>query len=927
MRKNIVYYVTRQYMKQNRRRTITTFAGIVFMVLLMTCVFVGKDTGIRYLEKVAAGKDGEGHVSLYEVNGSDYERIQELSYLSESAGSVSLGNTRFPESANPQRPYLNVKGYTKDCYDWMHISLTQGRFPENQGELVLSQNVIDDGADIQIGDRVDAAFFTRSVTGIGEETKKTFFPFHGLTVAVGETVEVPEQFPYYGENDSFRENRTETGETGSYEVVGFAEVPYELQSAAGYTALTTMTMEQVLKRDKFNLTLIFDMEKLPAGYVDQLQQEFPEVEMKFNNTLLAFSGNSSDTTINLVVRYMTVFFVALIMIASMVLIYNVFNMSYRERSQYLGMLCSVGATGRQKRSSIFYEAFCLLLYGMPVGILLGCVFVWAAITGLRPLITELMSIGFHAGEAAVELQVRPQNLLAVVVCSGITVLISAWLPARKIGKIGPMESIRGNTERKSRRHRFSESAARFLGAEGLLAKTTLTRHSRRTRSISMAAAVFMILLVVTAFGSSTIHQVMEKKLNDDNFGVKLENYDYQLYANEDGEAYQALKQEIQNDPAVEQVHEWRDGMFTAQVDASFYSEDYWEANYDIFNAYHHGTLTKETFEEQWKQETVSANLLSVDADTFRELVKQAGIDPDGLKKNSVLVLNEGEFSTDQVSIWGMEPDRYRYYRVSPMTDLQTGDEFSLKVYSWEKQDYVEETLQIAGLVSAEQMSTYMQGHGDQIVWLIMGPETGEHIADLTRAEEGRPQFSPMLLISMKPGEKQLSERLREQMEQLEQQEEPPFFFIETGYTRNLQQVLVLLADLLLAGFVLLTSVICLLNLFNSIRGWIQGSRQELAILCSVGMTAAQMKKMLLLQCAGIFIRSLAVAAIVCWGLVTAVRRGVIFIFGNLTLELPVFWVIGSIVLAAAVLVFLSIRSLKKELKTELFSSIRGGNLL
>ena len=54
MKKNIVFYVTRQYMKQNKGRTFTTFAGIVFMVLLMTCVFVGRDTGIYYLQDVAS---------------------------------------------------------------------------------------------------------------------------------------------------------------------------------------------------------------------------------------------------------------------------------------------------------------------------------------------------------------------------------------------------------------------------------------------------------------------------------------------------------------------------------------------------------------------------------------------------------------------------------------------------------------------------------------------------------------------------------------------------------------------------------------------------------------------------------------------------------------------------------------------------------
>ena len=53
------------------------------------------------------------------------------------------------------------------------------------------------------------------------------------------------------------------------------------------------------------------------------------------------------------------------------LIYNVFNMSFDERSKYLGMLSSIGATGKQKRSSVYYEAFSLLLPALPTGILIG----------------------------------------------------------------------------------------------------------------------------------------------------------------------------------------------------------------------------------------------------------------------------------------------------------------------------------------------------------------------------------------------------------------------------------------------------------------------------------------------------------------------------------------------------------------------------
>ena len=50
MRGNVFFYVPRQYMKKNRKRTLTAFFGIFFMVMLMTCVFVGKETAFDFLE-------------------------------------------------------------------------------------------------------------------------------------------------------------------------------------------------------------------------------------------------------------------------------------------------------------------------------------------------------------------------------------------------------------------------------------------------------------------------------------------------------------------------------------------------------------------------------------------------------------------------------------------------------------------------------------------------------------------------------------------------------------------------------------------------------------------------------------------------------------------------------------------------------------
>ena len=96
-KKNIVFYVTKQYMKQNKKRTFTTFLGIVFMVLLMTCVFVGKDTALNYLEKMAEKNNGSWHYCVYDVNAEQYDKIKNMPSIAETAVSEEVGFTEFEQ--------------------------------------------------------------------------------------------------------------------------------------------------------------------------------------------------------------------------------------------------------------------------------------------------------------------------------------------------------------------------------------------------------------------------------------------------------------------------------------------------------------------------------------------------------------------------------------------------------------------------------------------------------------------------------------------------------------------------------------------------------------------------------------------------------------------------------------------------------------
>lgn len=928
MKRNIVFYVTRQYMKQNKGRTFTTFAGIVFMVLLMTCVFVGRDTGIDYLQDVASLKDGKWHVSLYDITLEEYEKVREMPGIRETALSAAYGNTEFAASANPERPYLNVKAYSMACFDWMNIELSEGRLPENSREIMISKSAVEEGSDIAVGDQVEAELFDRSVTVTNPDIEGITFPFQGITLKYGETKDVPEDFPYWEENEDFQENRIYTGQKETYQVSGIMETPaYEQMGAAGYTAITLLEDSQAAALEDFNLSLLLDLENHPDENVRALRMEAEagDYEMDVNDYVLAFSASTSDTTLNLVVQYLTVFFVVLIMAASVLLIYNVFNMSFQERSRYLGMLCSVGATGRQKRSSIFYEAFFLLIFALPAGILLGIGVIRLAMAAFRPLIGSFMSISSLVTIDPAVIRISWENLAAVILASTATVLVSAWLPARKIGKIGPVECIRGNIWKKSRQYRMNVPFIQTFGAEGMLAKNMLLRRNKKARSVGAAAAVFMVVLIVTIFGSDAIHRVISVRGDHAQMSLNPERYDYIFHAPEP--EYEALKEEIRKDAGVECAVEWRDGGFAGQVPLDVYGSEYWDAVHGIFNLYYHRELSEEEFREESAfsdRSTMPVDILSVDMDTMREMAEEIGADTEKLldpEQMSAIVLSTGALSTSTYRISEMQPERYRMFHISRMTDLEEGDEIPLSMYSPSEEKDVELPIEIAGFADAEQLQDYVNFSNNDYMWIIVNEAAGARMEELLKEEEEDGNFGtmmdPMLLIRMNGTPTDIIDRLQQVGEA-----EDGFITVETGYELTMANAIAGIVDVMLASFVALTSVICLLNLFNSIRGWRLESRQEFAVLRSVGMAGGQMKKMLLYECMGIFLWALLLAGVFSGVLIYAVRFGLVRIFGNLQLPTPWIGIAGAAVTVGIVLTGLTMYGFGKERQEDLFESIR-----
>ncbi|WP_046232095.1 FtsX-like permease family protein [Paenibacillus algorifonticola] len=108
----------------------------------------------------------------------------------------------------------------------------------------------------------------------------------------------------------------------------------------------------------------------------QLNREYSidNLRIEYNNELLKLYGQSTYEGVNksFILAYAAV--IAIIIICTIAVIYNIFHISVLERISQFGILRCIGATPSQIRKIVFKEAMLLSLIGIPIGIFTGTIF-------------------------------------------------------------------------------------------------------------------------------------------------------------------------------------------------------------------------------------------------------------------------------------------------------------------------------------------------------------------------------------------------------------------------------------------------------------------------------------------------------------------------------------------------------------------------
>lgn len=497
---NVFNKVTLESLKKNRTRTVVTIIGIMLSAAMICASTTFVSSMQNFVLRCEIYSSGDWHGAVYDAAYKDYEDIRDSDRGSSAAYAQVLGYAKI-DSANERKPYLYVLGgdVASGYFETMPVHLILGTLPKDSTEIILPEHLTSNGkVNYKLGDTVTLDVGDRTLDGrrLGQDTPVyTYDSETQVEIMSGE--------------------RLENTEPRTYTVVGIYERPtFEDYSAPGYTALTAADTKSA---DQSPIHCYFKLHK-PAGVYDFVKEMgyTQEYRYAYNTKVLLYSGTAPFDSFLTAFYSLAAIIIALIVFGSVSLIYNAFSISVSERTRQFGLLSSVGATRKQLRRMVLFEALAVSIVGIPLGILVGIGGIGITLLLIGDKFFSIVRVNIP-----MRLCVSWQAVVIAAVIALVTVLISAWIPSKRATRASAVEAIRQSMDIKvsGRPVRTSKLAYKLFGLPGVLAGKHYKRNRKKYRTTVVSLFMSIVLFVSAAAFTDYMMESAEGGLASDQFDL------------------------------------------------------------------------------------------------------------------------------------------------------------------------------------------------------------------------------------------------------------------------------------------------------------------------------------------------------------------------------------------------------------------------
>lgn len=445
----------------NKTRTLVTIIGITLSIALFTAVLECAYSGIKYVEIINDSIYGKYHGVHNCITEHQVKEIIDDKEVNEFSVLEHIGYAKVDENHSKVSQYHLLKSIDDNFESMTAINIISGRMPQKNDEIILSEVFFKDIFDV--GDKIKLCIGQKNdvVSGnkdSGDFTEKTY-------TVVGLFYEYHDEFVDLEDKYLFINAYTK-GEQGN--------------------GINDMYISLVNKKN------ISEYEKRTGD-----DKNFEKKDSEY----------TIDRGVQTTVYGMTIILISLICFGSVSLIYNAFAISVTERIKQYGMLRSVGATRRQIRYTVFFEAFVLNMISVLPGILIGC----GGSATVLYMIKDMLKEGLAENiSGTINFVFNPYIILISVLLSIITIMISVILPAVRAVKADPIASIRGTNDIKSSNKKIKTTAfsKKHFSFSAMMALKNFRRNRKRYRIVVMSLSMSIILFVSSSSFVSYLNDIV-----------------------------------------------------------------------------------------------------------------------------------------------------------------------------------------------------------------------------------------------------------------------------------------------------------------------------------------------------------------------------------------------------------------------------------
>lgn len=801
---NIVNRLTLRCLKMNKRRTAVTIIGIALSVTMLTALSTILFSCMDLMQREVIAREGEWHAALSGVPADQMDRLEEGKNVESVLLTREIGFAQFPESTNPNKPYFYIREYNAPAFSHLGVKLTQGRLPERAGEAVITKDVLSalpSGEAYRPGDTITLTTGYRTAMvqlRNGEEqeeqrlsrtnfynSEETFHAESKRTYTITGIIE-----PYY-------QDEMEQTYGAAYHLIGYCDAA---SFAAGGEKTEPMLVFHPLNRSIYQETAT-------------LAQQVGAEDYHFHRSLLQMYGLTSRGSIQ-VTLYLFVGVLALIvLIGSSALIYNAFSISVAERSQYLGMLASVGATRRQKRRSVYFEGLVLGAVSIPVGLLAGIGGIGVTLHFVGPMISQVAEL-----TRAVRLVVSPASVLAAVALSVVVIFLSVRKPARMASRMMPIDAIRQTREVRLRGKdvRTSRITRKCFGFAGEIALKNLKRNRRRYRTTVFSLTISVVLFLTVSFGLQLAVQAYGRETKVDSYDMMIQAHGAQAREQLYGKVLQ--EKSITRYTVIDSLGV-RTYLPREKIQESF--------------------LKMEEIKEKNGRYLVPVSILALDEQSFQAYLSEIG------EKESLFDSNEYRAVLVNRQMWHGRDEKTgeSVAKVIDLLKLREGESIALQDVDYEsKTDTLLGSLTVAAVTDQNPFAVEeMSG-----VIFVVPERTGQAMradfAERVQKEQREYYQSPYPSIYLNTTDHRAISELVESCNTVGFQDQVTL--IDNAVEKEQAQNMITLISVFAGGFIALITLICAANMLNTISTSVALRRREFAMLKSAGMTPKSFGRMI-----------------------------------------------------------------------------------